>query len=82
MNNRFKKIGIGIGVGKWLEPIMSSNGFQVTFLKQFVDWMKRWKNIALQLHVGGLTNDTFEASISCTEGMIKLITDACFSVLT
>lgn len=44
-----------------------------TFPKRFVDWLKFWKDIELDLHVGGLTRDTFEASISAIQGLIRLI---------
>lgn len=75
MNNRPKKNDVE-NSDCWRDPITSTDCFQVVFLKKFVEWMKRWKDLAPLLHTGGLSIDTFKAAISCTEGMISLLDDA------
>lgn len=48
-------------------------------IKKFVDWLYAWKEMERNLHVGGLTKDTFQASICSTEGLIRLIFDSILS---
>lgn len=52
---------------------------QMNFLKKFVDWLNWWKDLQVDLHVGGLTKDTFEAAISSTGGIIQLIVESFFT---
>lgn len=64
---------------KYAEAITSSNCYQVDFLKRFVSWLEAWEVIEEQVHVGGLTKDTFNAAGVCTRGIIQLIVSSFIS---
>lgn len=78
MNNQSVVNGIK-DIKQWGEPIKSSNAYQVNFLKKFVKWIEVWDDITNELHVGGLTRDTSEAAVVCTNGMIHLIFESFLS---
>lgn len=77
VNNR--STVMGINREEWNEHQIFSDCFKINFLKKFVDWLEFWKDLELDLHIGGLTRDTFTASISATEGLIKLIGESFIS---
>lgn len=52
---------------------------QLNFLKRFVAWLEFWMDLELDLHVGGLTKDTFTAAISSTNGIVRLIEESFYT---
>lgn len=78
MNNRSIVNGMK-DRNRWAEPITSFNDYQVEFLKKFVMWVEAWSDITKMLHVGGLTKDTFEAAVVCTNGIVQLIFESFIS---
>lgn len=71
VNNRSPVIGIQRE--EWNQHMIFSECFQINFLKKFIDWLEFWMYLETQLHVGGLTSDTFNAAISSTKGIVQLI---------
>lgn len=59
--------------------VVTGECFQLNYLKQFVDWLEFWMDLEKDLHVGGLTKDTFTAAISTTKGLIQLTVDSFWS---